>query len=593
MEAHIQSLVEPIVATSQRIRDQYGVHVFGYAIQTRRDANNMSVSCAWGPKGEYEQVQKAFGRNIREPIGEFEAMFKIIEMENAGHSLAIGRQHVQLQARQNGKDGNRAMVKIFYQEDCRQFSFDKDVPLDSFLRLAWKYRICIVDWPASVPFPETGKSVFKMSAEHAAKAVEPRERYIEAIVDGRTEEDFVVNPKHMRLIRWSDEQMKLDIDEADKVTIVIDDNGVTKHTAGESKIYGQGEFYDADATPKKKRGGRGRKRTATAAEKEKEKQEVHQAALDLKEGNQLEKQWMAVKPRLEADMARMDMEDGQRRRYYQGHSDDDDDDNYDNEPRYNYEQIFPSRGSQQLRHAAPDDQHDHDDKHSPAPQPVKRVPSSRPRSTSFDVDHTTPRRPVAKASSSRLRQADIEVHRDRSTDYSRPESSSVRRSVEDYSSSSYSRKRVHNEEQYEEEYRSRCTLSHASQSQVRKADPQGNKRARGDPAADKSDSRRASRTSNLPPSRRMGDGAELEPQISRSDRPAKRHRHAYSRSVSPAQDRDRGATQSSIRYAQDKVKGTIKGKEREPVHFDPEYRRSGHSDRRPTLPGVRSSAKPR
>ncbi|KAL0059185.1 hypothetical protein AAF712_014110 [Marasmius tenuissimus] len=114
MEGQIDDLLRPIIAISQRIHDQHGIHVFGYAIQTKHDAKNRSLSCVWGPEGEYEQVLQQYPRNLREPTAEFEAIFRVIEMVNKGQSQSIAKQGLALDYRKEGRDGNRILVKAFY-----------------------------------------------------------------------------------------------------------------------------------------------------------------------------------------------------------------------------------------------------------------------------------------------------------------------------------------------------------------------------------------------------------------------------------------------------------------------------------------------
>ncbi|KAL0059184.1 hypothetical protein AAF712_014109 [Marasmius tenuissimus] len=102
-----------------------------------------------------------------------------------------------------------------------------------------------------------------MEARYVAALVKPREDYIRAMVEGRTDEPYVKEPRHMQNIRQKGSgQMALSVDEAGKVPIVIDDAGTTMYTADASESFGVGGFYDPDAPKKKKGGGRRAKRVA-------------------------------------------------------------------------------------------------------------------------------------------------------------------------------------------------------------------------------------------------------------------------------------------------------------------------------------------
>ncbi|KAL0062173.1 hypothetical protein AAF712_010920 [Marasmius tenuissimus] len=157
--------------------------------------------------------------------------------------------------------------------------------------------------------------------------------------------------------------------------------------------------------------------------------------------------------------------------------------------------------------------------------------------------------------------------------HSRPvNSSSIRRS-EDYTTSSYSRKRGREEEEYEE-YRSHHTSSH-SQSQARGVSSHGLKRVRMDAAAD---------AYHVPRSRQGEDQANHQTFQEDHHQDRGRRQKSPSRGIHPNRPVSRPAMVNTGR--EDKDKG--KGRERERVP-------PGHADGRSTLSmkQLSTSAKPR
>ncbi|KAK1223745.1 hypothetical protein PQX77_013363 [Marasmius sp. AFHP31] len=315
MTANVQTLLRPVLAFSHKVRDMYGAYLIGYYIQPKRDSQGRSVSVTWGAADEFIQVKNSNEMAIQDQLHDLKAMFRVIELQNTGTSKEHAKHLVLLDREKPGKDRNRKMIKVFTDADTKAL-IGKPIPIDSFIKVAWKYRLCIKGWPSDVTFPSTGcGSVYRMEAAPCDKVVRPWENYIRAVAEGKKDDPCVVKPNYFRIVRWDEDSMELsETDPRTKnVPIIIDDTGEVLHTAETSPNFGTEKFWDPLAETKgggKKKGGKQLKPTITIDEaRERRIREMAQKELD------------DLRARVEAIQQEEDEEEEARERRSRGRND--------------------------------------------------------------------------------------------------------------------------------------------------------------------------------------------------------------------------------------------------------------------------------
>ncbi|KAK1216660.1 hypothetical protein PQX77_020696 [Marasmius sp. AFHP31] len=208
---------------------------------------------------------------IQDQLHDLEAMFRVIELQNAGTSKEHAKHLVLLDREKPGKDHNRKMIKVFTDADTKAL-IGKPIPIDSFIKVTWKYRLCIKGWPGDMTFPSTGcGSVYRMEAAPCDKVVRPQENYIRAVAEGKKDKPCVVKPNYFRTVRWDEDSMELSETNprTKNIPIIIDDTGEVLHTAETSLNFGTEKFWDLLVKTKgggKRKGGKQLKPTITINE---------------------------------------------------------------------------------------------------------------------------------------------------------------------------------------------------------------------------------------------------------------------------------------------------------------------------------------
>jgi hypothetical protein len=60
------------------VREQYNLQVFGWLIDTERDAHGATASVAWGGSDEYKELRAEYSTVLSQQASDYEGMFKYV-----------------------------------------------------------------------------------------------------------------------------------------------------------------------------------------------------------------------------------------------------------------------------------------------------------------------------------------------------------------------------------------------------------------------------------------------------------------------------------------------------------------------------------
>ncbi|KAF8060156.1 hypothetical protein FPV67DRAFT_1424092 [Lyophyllum atratum] len=162
------SVADKFIQYSAQAYESYGIHVFGFAINT--DVEGYSLpGLAWGGTQAYAGLRNAHKATIATQLGDYQGMLRVEEMKLKG--LEVGEElfAVSIRANPNEKERDCArrvftnylrsdIGKILYArgmhslEDCKKIK----MPWVAWGDLAFEHKLCIVNWPPSVRAPARG-----------------------------------------------------------------------------------------------------------------------------------------------------------------------------------------------------------------------------------------------------------------------------------------------------------------------------------------------------------------------------------------------------------------------------------------------------
>ncbi|GLB34372.1 hypothetical protein LshimejAT787_0112560 [Lyophyllum shimeji] len=243
------SVAEKFIQSSAQAYELYGVHVFGFIINTDVDEYGIPNSMAWGGTQAYEQLRSQHKATIATQLADYQAMFRVEEMrlkglEVAGELFAVSRK---LNPGEKDRDGDRRIFSMYLRSDlgkilhargthtleaCKQIK----VPWVGWADFAYKEKIRIINWPPSARAPSSGFDL------HSKNDGIPH-RHMKASNTARLDPD---DESAIMIVEWSLEQKALRIDDPElaDVPLVLNTNGravllVSDSTKYQTSIAGQ------------------------------------------------------------------------------------------------------------------------------------------------------------------------------------------------------------------------------------------------------------------------------------------------------------------------------------------------------------------
>ncbi|KAG6818544.1 hypothetical protein H0H93_004158 [Arthromyces matolae] len=223
---------EELTRLGVQLRESYGVHAFGYVIQTQLDEFRMSHSCMWGSTEAVEKAKIQYPDSFNGQVTKFEGMIRLQESgedTNPADQLFPTRKPKENEDKRDAKrrefsEGLRHDIrKILYTrahgtKSVEDFNLAK-MPYTKWADFAFENQLCLVEWPSKAKTPERGFVLKKdIPPDALSKCVLQR---------WKAEEDRSV--EYTRIISWTTERRLMERDDPDyaSLPVVINDNGKT------------------------------------------------------------------------------------------------------------------------------------------------------------------------------------------------------------------------------------------------------------------------------------------------------------------------------------------------------------------------------
>ncbi|KAK7017550.1 hypothetical protein VNI00_016045 [Paramarasmius palmivorus] len=246
--AQAHKILKPFLALAYNALINNGVHIFGYLIDTRRDANGMSASSIWGNSPDFHEVHAKHRVDIQAQTFNFEAMFRMVEMAKRGRDIPpMVLSHLR----------NPEMLT------------GKECSWNNFLRNAASLQLRLCNWPINVPFPGLPGGPKECRKGDYDEFLPDKEQWIRELLDGKISAEQQRTPKCVYFERWTDEEKNMSHEDQENIAIVRMVDGTDYVYARDSESWVTGKEVHSDdedpedaGKPKKvKRSGRGRKQS--------------------------------------------------------------------------------------------------------------------------------------------------------------------------------------------------------------------------------------------------------------------------------------------------------------------------------------------
>ncbi|RDB18994.1 hypothetical protein Hypma_014441 [Hypsizygus marmoreus] len=236
----VTKVANKFVQLSSSVYEEYGIHVFGYAINTVPDQFGNTASSSWGGSPAYVTMRKEYDHTINVQIGDYNAMFRVAEMIQQG--LDTSNQLFPVNHDRIGTESPRDRDKRVFAEYLR-CDMGKILALCESglspterrqLRMAWvdwanmayEKKFCLRNWPVGAPLPGKG---FELKDIHESIKISNSRRRA-AVEDPENDDD----QDYVHIVSWLEEdQQKAAVDRAD-IPLVIDADGTVLMTVLDS-----------------------------------------------------------------------------------------------------------------------------------------------------------------------------------------------------------------------------------------------------------------------------------------------------------------------------------------------------------------------
>ncbi|KAK7025352.1 hypothetical protein VNI00_016063 [Paramarasmius palmivorus] len=271
--AQARKILKPFLALAYNALINNGVHIFGYLIDTRRDANGMSASSIWGNSPDFHEVHAKHRVDIQAQTFDFEAMFRMVEMAKRGRDIPpmyVGVLHEMndmTRSKSSRDRGRRIMGRIAHAEI--KMLTGKECSWNNFLQNAASLQLRLCNWPNDVPFPGLPGGPKECRKGDYDVFLPEKEKWIRDLLDGKISAEQQQTPTCIYFERWTNEERNMSHEDQSGIAIVrmVDGTDYLYARDSESWVTGQevnSDDEDAEDTSKNKKGkraGRGRKQS--------------------------------------------------------------------------------------------------------------------------------------------------------------------------------------------------------------------------------------------------------------------------------------------------------------------------------------------
>ncbi|KAK1234273.1 hypothetical protein PQX77_002527 [Marasmius sp. AFHP31] len=221
-------IIAPIMNIAQHAYLNYGVHIFGYAISTKRDESGRSPSCMFGGSPEFAVVKETQRTVLRDQLTDIEALLRVQEMEfrNVPEEDRQAANVLDCKGAQekNGRDYLRTMFSRFLHQDTSGLRYA--VAIGSYLRESVKCRLVIRNWPKGIAFPGCGGMTFhKLKRKELQSIIDTCIQYVQKLQAGSVTDRERHERKFFKVERWNDGEQDLPASEVGDVAVVTDVDG--------------------------------------------------------------------------------------------------------------------------------------------------------------------------------------------------------------------------------------------------------------------------------------------------------------------------------------------------------------------------------
>ncbi|RDB27719.1 hypothetical protein Hypma_003284 [Hypsizygus marmoreus] len=212
------STTDKFIQYSTQAYEMYGIHVFGFAINTQRDEFGISHSTSWGGSPAFAALRQSHKASISTQLNDYEAMFRVEEMKAKGLDVAheiftqTSRKEDEL-----GRDYERRAFKGGLVSDYGKILMSRGklsaaeaknlkMPWAGWADAAFESRVCLINWPRGARAPGRG---FDIKSPDSI----PQSVIRECIHLRRQAEDDDMVTDYVKIVPWSDEDLLLEIED--------------------------------------------------------------------------------------------------------------------------------------------------------------------------------------------------------------------------------------------------------------------------------------------------------------------------------------------------------------------------------------------
>ncbi|KAK7019756.1 hypothetical protein VNI00_017953 [Paramarasmius palmivorus] len=205
--AQARKILKPFLALAYNALINHGVHVFGYLIDTRRDANGMSASSIWGNTPDFHEVHAKHRIDIQAQTFDFEAMFRMVEMAQRGRDIpplyvSVLHEMNDMTRSKSGRDrGHRIMGRIVHAKI--KMLTGKECSWNN-LRNAASLQLRLCNWPANVPFPGLPGGPKECRKGDYDEFLPAKEKWIRELLDGKISAEQQRTPSCVYFEHWTE-----------------------------------------------------------------------------------------------------------------------------------------------------------------------------------------------------------------------------------------------------------------------------------------------------------------------------------------------------------------------------------------------------
>ncbi|KAK1226392.1 hypothetical protein PQX77_010637 [Marasmius sp. AFHP31] len=224
----LSKIIAPVMNIAQHAYLNYGVHIFGYAISTKRDDSSRSPSCMFGGSPEFAVIKETQRTVLWDQLTDVESLLRVQEMEfrNVPEEERQAANVLECKGAQekNARDHARTIFSRFLHQDTLGLGFA--VSIGSYLREAVKNRLVIHNWPKGIAFPGCGGMTFhKLKRKELQSIIDTRITYVKKLQAGSVTDRERLERKFFKVERWIDAERELPATQVGDVAIVTDVDG--------------------------------------------------------------------------------------------------------------------------------------------------------------------------------------------------------------------------------------------------------------------------------------------------------------------------------------------------------------------------------